>query len=263
MCCNRPKKSRSVDVRPALAALAAQADPPVALDPYLKVLRNAGVEELYIAGPVSGGGALIELSTAAATGEAALMARARRFVATDWIDWDADAPLREALDRLQATVRGFDRLTRFRLAASDMDSVARAAAGLVEAHDQRGPARYFDRVIETGMVVTYVRPFLETNEAGIGRKWWPTDSADLELHSELVELRHEYHAHAAHTPQRRLEFTNDMRGDPNGRTTHAESWTRLPVWKLQALEDLANRLGASFVAEVDRLDLELFGPRDH
>ena len=47
-----------------------------------------------------------------------------------------------------------------------------------------------------------------------------------------------------------------MTGFDSQRPTLAESWTQLPVEKLQALEDLATRQAQRFTAGADRLDLE-------
>jgi hypothetical protein len=81
------------------------------------------------------------------------------------------------------------------------------------------------------------------------------------LHDELAQLRDEYHAHAAHTPRRRLADTRALVGQP-GRPIYSESWEQLPAFKLAHLEELASRQAARFRAEADRIDLELFGPSD-
>ena len=189
------------------------------------------------------------------------MAKGRRFVVTEMVE--PVAPLSEALERLVTLAQGFDKVTRFRLAASDMNLAVNAAAALVDADEGHGwSARVHQRIIETGMVVTYARPFVESNEAGLGRKWWPRDTEmDRELHDELVDLRNEYHTHARHTPRRRLENAASLLGD-KGRPRWAESWERLPVWKLRPLADLAGRQARRFDAEAERLDAELFGPVD-
>ena len=241
----------------SLAQLANNEQPPVDLESFLARLRAAGITEVYLASETPSG-ALIEASTveAARSGRAVIMAKGRRIVASEQIGWGA--PLRDMLEQLAKLVQGFDKITRFRLAASDMRLAAHAAAALVDASESNGPARLFDRVIETGMVVTYMRPFLESNEAGLGKSWRPRDPADRELHEELDDLRNEYHAHAAHTPRRRLENTTTMFGD-EGRPRFAESWEHIPSWKLRAIEDLATRQADRFDDEAARLDVELFG----
>ncbi len=86
----------------------------------------------------------------------------RRFVASEEVD--PGTPLSDVLKRLVRPVQGFDKITRFRLAAKDMSLAAHAAAALVDAAEGHGSVRAYDRVLETGMVVAYVRPFLESRE---------------------------------------------------------------------------------------------------
>ncbi len=117
----------------------------------------------------------------------------------------------------------------------------------------------FDRVIETGMVATYARPYIQSSEAGLGKKWWPKGEEDRKLHDQLVELRSEYHVHADHTAERRLENLGILYEDES-RPRWTESWSRLPNWKLREVEALSTRQAALFEAEAARLDLELFGP---
>jgi hypothetical protein len=241
-----------------LAGLAA--DELLDLAPYLARMRGAGIADVRV-DQRTPSGVMFEVSSAegARAADAVIAAHGRRFLVTESIDWTATTPIRGALDRLVPLVQGFDRVTRYRLAASDMRLAADAARGLVEAAEEDGPARLFDRVIETGMVVTYMRPYLESNEAPVGRKLWPNGEDDLALHYELDDLRNEYHAHAGHTPRRRLEITGH---GANGRPTFSESWTRLPVHRLRAIIDLATRQAQRFDEHADALDLEVFGPYD-
>ena len=235
--------------------------PPLDLAPYIGRLRKAGATRVYVAS-VTDAGVLIEASTAevARAGKTAVVGDARRFVASETIEWeDSLTAFPDALERLAANFQQFDTLSRFRLAASDMRLTIRAAAALIEAQDNDGPARVHDRIIETGMVVTYVRPFLPSNKAGLGERWWPKGESRA-LHDEMVELRHEYHAHAAHTPQRRLENVTSIFGD-EGRPMFTESWTFLPTRKLRLLEEMATQQAERFEAEAERVDIELFGPK--
>jgi hypothetical protein len=43
--------------------------------------------------------------------------------------------------------------------------------------------------------------------------------------------------------------------------TVSESWEQLPVSKLRAIEELATRQTERFEAEAEKLDVELFGPK--
>jgi hypothetical protein len=257
------RKQRTVKIGYSLAELAKTEEPPVDLEPRVKRLQDAGATELYLASITPKDG-FFEATAAevAKTQRAAAVVRSRRVMAYQEIPWDAGTrSFQLAIDELVRIFQQFDRVSRFRFAASDMRLVAGAAEALIDARDSDGPARFYDRIIETGMVVTYARPFLPSNEAGITRKWWPKDESERKLHDEMLDLRHEYYAHAAHTPQRLLENTLSMLGR-EGRPVFAESWTELPTWKLRALADLADRQAISFQAEADRLDVDLFGPHD-
>jgi hypothetical protein len=130
----------------------------------------------------------------------------------------------------------------------------------MEAREHRGQARYFERVIETGMVVTYARAFAGSNRAGLDDDDdAPTDPRDRELHDELVGLRNRYHAHADHTPEWTLTDTRRLLGEA-GRPLFSEQWSQLPAAKLRALADLAARQRERFAEEAHRLDVQLFGP---
>jgi hypothetical protein len=265
VCMNRRGRAKGTSgpllPAPALAELATHEEPPVELGLFLKRLRAAGVVEVYVATQTPRGAFVHTSAEHARRQSSTIVARARRFVASQELNWTDSRPVGEALERLTMMVQRFDQLTRFWLAASDMRLAADTAAALVDAREHRGVARIFDRALETSLVVTFVRPYLESNEAGLGRAWWPTDQAARELFDELLELRHEYHAHAAHTPRRRLENTATLVGG-EGRPRYAESWDRLPAFKLHAIEELANRQAARFDDQVEKLDVALFGPKE-
>jgi hypothetical protein len=260
---SRRRKREPLELSPLLAELAAADDPPTELEPYLGRLVDAGAVELYVARQTESG-VHFAVSTAeqARAGACLLVACSKRVIASGVVDWQAPSrtPAGDALERLVDQLHGYDRIARFRFAATDMEIAAQAASGLIEAEEGRGSARAYRRVIETGMVVTYARPFLASNEAGLGERWWPKDEAERAVHDELIDLRGEYHAHATHAPERRLEVMPGFY--ESGRPLLAESWIELPEAKLRLLEEMAKRQAERFKAEADRLDLDLFGPRD-
>ena len=95
---------------------------------------------------------------------------------------DESAPAAAALARLCKFVERFDRLRRLRLAAVDMGFVASTARQLA---DRLGPARLFERVLETGLVVTYApKPRVEPG----GR--WPQVAAGERGRPEAARLDH-------------------------------------------------------------------------
>ena len=180
------------------------------------------------------------------------------WIATE-VNWTASAaPITDALDELAVSLERFDRIARLKRAAVDMEPVEHAAEGLIEARENRGEARYFERVIETGMVVTYARAFAGTNRAGLDDADARIDQHDRELHDELVSLRNRYHAHADHTPEWTLTDTRRLLAVP-GRPLFSEQWSQLPAAKLRALADLAARQHKRFAEEASRLDVQLFG----
>jgi hypothetical protein len=247
----------------ALVELARSEQPPVELDPYMGRFRAAGAVEVFVVKRTTLGTWIPTTAEEARAKPSEIVVRARRFMAFQTLEWQASAtPVSDALKTLVETGQRYDDLTRFLLAAEDMRIAAHAAASLIDAHEKDGPARLYERVIETGMVVTYVRPFLESNEAGLGRKWWPPEGGpDRELFDELVELRHKYHVHAAHTPRRHLVDTTQLLG-LEGRPIVSESWEQLRTNKLRALEELATRQASLFAAEAERHEVALFGRED-
>lgn len=256
-----PRRRKRPPLEPSalLVELAAADDPPTDLGPFLGWLASAGAIEVYVALRTDSG-VLFEISSLdqAGGGEVHVAGRSVRVLASSAVDWQSsETPLRDALEQFVTALADFDRLARFHFAASDMELVAHAAAGLIESRDQRGEARFYERVIETGMVVTYARPFLQ-NQPGLGGSWRPEDEAGRELHDELVALRGEYHAHAEHTRHRGLEFLPTE----SGRPVMGESWSQLSIEKLRLLQEVAERQAKRFAAEAERIDLEVFGPHE-
>lgn len=68
-----------------------------------------------------------------------------------------------ALDRLVTFLEQFDKLRRLTLAAIDMRLVEKAARAML---DGQVPAPLL-RVVETGLIITYARPYLDSNRAGV------------------------------------------------------------------------------------------------
>src|SRR5205823_9072349 len=97
---------------------------------------------------------------------------------------DGPTPIADALARLCVWVERYDLLRVLRLGAIDMQFAASAARALA---DEDGPARLWARVLETGLVVTYARPYLESNTRPLGRKWWLDEPTDREPHERIVD----------------------------------------------------------------------------
>lgn len=76
-----------------------------------------------------------------------------------------------------------------------------------------GPARMFEQMLETALVVTYARPYMRNNRAGIDRDWWPEDEDDLAFHKYVIDvLRNPFHAHMDRTARRTLIDTRKYLG---------------------------------------------------
>jgi hypothetical protein len=90
-----------------------------------------------------------------------------------------------------------DQIRRLVIAESDMRQVEAAADYLAFASMNADAAR----VLETGLVVTYARPFGERQ--GIGTldrdEWAPKDEAMRKLHFALLKLRNKLYAHSDRT----------------------------------------------------------------
>ena len=236
-----------------LVELAAQDDPPTVIDATLLArFGGAGVEQFV---PAAGTAGLAVEDAARATGIGAV---GPGFGFAESLE-DEPARVAAALARLCEWVEGFDRLRRLRLAARDMRLVAAAARALAE---RDGAARVFDRVLETGIVVTYARPYLASNSAGVGGKWRPRGEADRKLHEWIVdELRHSYYAHADRTPRRTLVDTTASLG-LEGPPTFAEAWWNLTEDELTRIADLAERQASRLEAAALEVGAELGEKRD-
>lgn len=166
---------------------------------------------------------------------------------------DENTPVAAALERLCGFLEGFDRLRRIRLAAIDMRLVEAAAKALSdECHG--------NRVLESGMVVTYARPYLSSNRAGgvhrVPGNWNPTESSRRQLHDRLLALRHSYYAHADRTGHRTLTDTTALLSI-DGPPIFAEAWTSLRGDELSAIARLARSQAERFEAEATTLGSEL------
>jgi hypothetical protein len=255
-------RSVAVEASETLVELARSDDPPPDLKPFLSRLGNAGVTRLWVVTWPSPWRFEVVGGTAAIGHPLAVAGSGYDVMIWTAVDWErSSAPITTALNELAEQLQRFDRVRRLKHAASDMRLVADTAAALIDAREADGPARMFDRVLETGMVVTYARPFLESNNAGVGRRDRPHDADDRALHDELVDLRDRYYAHADHGPERTLRNATAMLGQ-SGRPRFVEQWEQLAPAKLRAIADLATRQAEGFEAEADGLDERLWGPRE-
>lgn len=236
-----------------LVEAAARDEPATELDRELLArLIGAGVTELSPAA----GTEFIEL--AAADAATAIGAAGPGFAVVESLEGEP-AQVAAALERLSSWLVRYDRLRALRFAAIDMAHTASTARDLLV---RDGPARLFERVLETGLVVTYARPYGRSKGLNLGKGWLPKDPDDRKLHDRLIdELRNPYHAHNDRTPRRTLTDTTRLLG-LNGPPMYSESWERLSDDELERLAKLAERQSARFASEADRIGAELGERRD-
>lgn len=241
--------SHSLELPAWLVERAARDDPPTVIDDeLLERLERAGVEKLV---PVVVKEIVPDEDGARAT---AIGVRVPGIGVADSFEGEA-APVAAALDRLVTFLARFDKLRRLRLGAIDMRLAEGTALALL---DRDGPARLFERVLETGLVVTYARPYLDSNRSGgVGGRWRPPSGTDREFHRWVIdELRDTYHAHADRSPRRTLTDTAEMLG-VEGPPTYAEAWWRLTDSELETLAELARKQAERFEAAALKAGREL------
>jgi hypothetical protein len=234
-----------------LIELARRDDPPTGpeeLEPLLARLARAGVERLVPAACRN----VLPLGDAAQATSIGALGPGLSFAES--LE-DEPAPVAAALVRLAEYLEQFDQLRRVRLAGIDMRLAQKTA---LELADPTSLARsLFDRVLETGLVVTYARPYLASNRAGVGNEWRPESTDDQALHDWIIdELRHPYHAHADRTSHRTLVDTTALLGI-DGPPTLAESARPLTDSELAAIAELARKQAERLEARAQELGVPL------
>ena len=146
-------------------------------------------------------------------------------------------------------------IKRLRLAASDMNQVAAAAAQLTLSGVRLMEGA--ERIVHTGIVVAYVRPF---RNAGIGNlsedDWAPPTPEDRALHDRIVTLRDKVYAHTDNTEYRDIEDTSELLGLEGG-PTYAESWVSLSPEGVNRIGRLAETQARRFAEGADELEYQL------
>jgi hypothetical protein len=223
-----------------LAKLAETDDPPTVIgDELLKRFERAGVDRFA---PFLGGD--VGASEEEAEQAVGIAAYAPGVGIAESFEGEPDQ-VGAALRRLVSHLEHFDQVRRFRLAAVDMRLVERTAKAMLASAESRA----FERVLETGLIVTYARPYLDSNKAGgVGGRWQPPPGPDRDFHRWVIdEMRHTYHAHADRTPRRTIMDTTELLGE-DGPPTYSEAWWRLTRSELATLGELARKQAERFEA---------------
>ena len=151
----------------------------------------------------------------------------------------------------EARVRLERDLRRLVLAESDMRQAAVAAAHLAEqGRNMNGLA---ERVMWTGLVVTYARPYLESNTlyAVTGRLAKPDDPSLRPLHADLLKRRNDLFAHNDETELREPIDVYAYLGIGAGR--FVEQYTPMNPEALPAIQRLAEAQRERFRERVDEI----------
>jgi hypothetical protein len=133
------------------------------------------------------------------------------------------------------------------LAADDMRQAATGARFLQELWAETEPRGHLIHVVETGVVVAYVRPFTKSDaykrlkRGDVPREW-------RALHNELWDLRRQLYAHTDAHPNRDASVTKSIGG-------HAfEIFTvSLPPGRLLEIITLCDEQAARFQSRADAL----------
>ena len=137
------------------------------------------------------------------------------------------------------------------LAISDMRQVSNACFFLQNAEMER----HARDVLWTGLVVTYARPFLQSNTRGFigGRLAKPREELSP-LHKNLLMLRDKL---AAHTDDNELRSVWVVEEDKTGSLRYAESWKPYDDDALPDIAFLADTQGHRFRERLDEIGDEL------
>lgn len=144
---------------------------------------------------------------------------------------------------------------RLVLAKSDMKQAAIAADHLAELGSQMNDD--VERVLWTGLVVTYARPFGDSNKVGAvkGRIVKLTDHMQRSLHERLCELRDVLFAHNDLTNLRETVDIAELLGaDISG---HVESYAPMNPGALPDIATLARELDRRFAERLEQIEREL------
>lgn len=151
--------------------------------------------------------------------------------------------------------RGLERLASVLvLAESDMRQAAAAARHL----GAFGGAMHGDaeRALWTGMIVSYARPFLPSNKAGVvpDRLATPRDPEQRALHGRLREVRDRIVAHNDATSARQAVKASEELGFGTG---YVEAWVPFLDEALPPVEALAEAQEAAFRKRRHEIEVEL------
>lgn len=127
-------------------------------------------------------------------------------------------PVEASQDREEAAQHLTRRLHALLLGGIDMQDVLATAEYLLEhpeSAERDNEVRWrVRRTLETGMFVTYARPFIHTRKLGLPKLKVPRELSDelLASHGEMIRRRNAVHAHTDETDLRRILQTTSPAG---------------------------------------------------
>lgn len=175
------------------------------------------------------------------------------------IDESGEAAVTAAVHTLVDRLEIADQWMRLGLAATDMESVAAAAAALAPHRPAPGSAEEplhnpfapVDDILDVGLVVTYARSF--TGKAELGSKWRPPAGPDRDLHQALIAARSRVYAHADHTAHRSIIDTSRLLGE-EGEPVFGVAHTRISGETLRRLAAMCEAQAARFAVAAAELE---------
>ena len=133
-------------------------------------------------------------------------------------------------------------ILKFRLAAHDMAQVAAASRLLLDGTPANPALR---ELVETGIIVTYWRPFSASNGVGAVSSKWVREAP--RLHREMETRRNEIAAHTGLTELLEFDWSHDEE------TEHGTVYIRTPLDALlPELANVAEELKSVFTDEARR-----------
>jgi len=143
---------------------------------------------------------------------------------------------------------------RLVLARSDMRQVS-IAAKYLSAYATKLNSQVV-RVIWTGIVVTYARPFTKKNKLGAvqGRVIHFEDHMQRSLHGRLCELRNQLFAHTDETELRGIVAASEVLDGAEGYVEEHES---MNLGAVPDIAELADELGKRFTTRVREIEEQL------
>lgn len=171
-------------------------------------------------------------------------------------------PVRVSQDQGEAAQHLTRRLHALLLGGIDMQDVLATAEYLLEhseSAERDDQMRWrVRRTLETGMFVTYARPFVHTRKLGLPKLKLARELSDelLASHDEVIRRRNAVHAHTDETDLRCILQTTspaELRGWLHDSGELLEQWFSAEPEMLREIAELAKANLAGFLSEIEAI----------